>query len=75
VKTPLTDLNDFPMPFILTAEQAAERIVSGLKKGHRDIAFPKRFTWVMKFLSAMPQPIVDRMAAAIARKSVANASK
>lgn len=75
VKTPLTDLNDFPMPFIVTAEQAADRIVSGLKKGHRDIAFPKRFTWTMKLLAALPQPVVDRMAAAMARQSSANASK
>ena len=75
VKTPLTDLNDFPMPFIVTAEQAAERIVSGLQKGHRDIAFPKRFTWAMKVLGAMPQPVIDRMAAAMARQSAAKASK
>lgn len=68
VKTPLTDRNDFPMPFLVTAENAAERIISGLARGHNDIAFPKRFTWVLKCLGALPQPVIDHMAASMARK-------
>lgn len=69
VKTPLTDRNDFPMPFLVTAEDAARRIVNGLAKGRHDIAFPKRFTWTLRLLGALPRRIVDRMAAAMARKS------
>lgn len=69
VKTPLTERNDFPMPFLVTAEDAAERIVSGLAKGHNEIAFPKRFTWILKCLGALPQSLIDRMAASMARKS------
>lgn len=69
VKTPLTDRNDFPMPFLVSAEDAAERIVSGLAKGKNEIAFPKRFTWTLKLLGALPQPLIDRMAANMARKS------
>jgi len=69
VKTPLTDRNDFPMPFLVSAEDAAERIVSGLARGHNEIAFPKRFTWMLKVLSALPRPLIDRMSAAMARKS------
>lgn len=69
VKTPLTDRNDFPMPFLVTAEDAAERIVSGLAKGHNEIAFPKRFTWILKCLGALPQSLIDRMAASMTRNS------
>lgn len=69
VKTPLTDRNDFPMPFLVSAEDAAERIVSGLAKGKNEIAFPKRFTWMLRTLGALPQALVDRMAAGMARKS------
>ncbi|OHY82756.1 SDR family oxidoreductase [Marinobacter sp. AC-23] len=69
VKTPLTERNDFPMPFLVTADAAAERIISGLANGHNEIAFPKRFTWIMKCLSALPQSLIDRMAASMARKS------
>ncbi|MBZ2168000.1 SDR family NAD(P)-dependent oxidoreductase [Marinobacter sp. F4216] len=68
VKTPLTDRNDFPMPFLVTAEDAAERIVSGLAKGKNEIDFPKRFTWTLRLLGALPQGLVDRMAANMARK-------
>ncbi|MGC8118971.1 SDR family NAD(P)-dependent oxidoreductase [Marinobacter sp. VGCF2001] len=69
VKTPLTDRNDFPMPFIISAEDAARRIRAGLEKGKNEIAFPKRFTWSLKVLGALPQSIIDRMAASLARKT------
>lgn len=67
VKTPLTDRNDFPMPFLVSVEDAAQRIVSGLQRGQSEIQFPKRFTWMLKALSALPQVVIDRMAASMAR--------
>lgn len=69
VKTPLTDRNDFPMPFMVSAEEAAKRIHEGLAKGKNEIAFPRRFTWLLKTLGALPQGLVDRMAAAMARNT------
>jgi short-subunit dehydrogenase len=69
VKTPLTDKNDFPMPFLVTAEDAADRIVKGLQKGKREIAFPKRFTWSLKMLGALPQGLIDRMSASMSRQN------
>lgn len=67
VKTPLTDRNDFPMPFLIDADDAAGRIISGLEKGRRDIEFPRRFTWTLRLLGALPQCLIDRMAAAMSR--------
>lgn len=69
VKTPLTDRNDFPMPFLVSAEDAANRIVEGLRKGKTEIAFPRRFTWTLKLLGALPQGLIDRMAASMSRQS------
>ena len=54
VKTPLTDKNSFPMPFMIEPETAAKRIYNGLKSQRFEITFPKRFTWVMKVLRLLP---------------------
>lgn len=69
VETPLTDQNDFPMPFRIPASDAASRIVRGLQKGKHSIEFPRRFTWPLRLLGNLPQRIVDRMAASMARKN------
>jgi short-subunit dehydrogenase len=67
VKTPLTDKNDFPMPFLISAEEAAQKIMKGLKKGKSEIQFPKRFTWMLRVFGALPQGIIDRLAAGMVR--------
>ncbi len=54
IRTPLTDRNDFPMPFLLEVDDAAERIVKGLSREGFEITFPKRFTYLLKFLNNLP---------------------
>lgn len=54
VKTPLTDQNDFDMPFVLEADDAAKRIVSGLESDRFDIAFPFRFISFLKGMAKLP---------------------
>jgi len=57
VDTPLTGKNDFPMPFLISAEAAAERIVAGLKSRTFEIAFPWRFSMLMKTLRLLPDAL------------------
>ena len=57
VKTPLTDRNDFPMPFRIDVEEASVRIRKGLARKRAEIHFPKRFTYVLKFLSLLPRSL------------------
>lgn len=57
VKTPLTDKNDFDMPFLMETDAAIERIVKGLQSKRFEIAFPRRLAWGLRFLSALPQPL------------------
>ncbi len=64
VKTPLTDRNDFPMPFLMPVERAAERIADGLSRGRFEIAFPRRFVAILKLMRVLPYglyfPLVGR---------------
>lgn len=54
VKTPLTDLNEFEMPFLIEADVAADRIVKGLASKRFEVTFPRRFTYILKILRILP---------------------
>jgi NAD(P)-dependent dehydrogenase (short-subunit alcohol dehydrogenase family) len=64
IKTPLTDKNRFRMPHLMSAEDAAERILRGLASPRFEITFPRRFTWQLKLLRLLPYalylPLVRR---------------
>lgn len=61
VRTPLTDLNEFPMPFLMEVEDAAARMVKGLAGNSFEITFPRRFTWLLKFLCILPYAVYLRL--------------
>jgi len=55
IKTPMTDKNDFKMPFLKTPEFAADKIYDGLvNKKIFEIHFPKELTLTLKFFSILP---------------------
>tara|TARA_B100000676_G_C18091173_1_gene859931 strand:- start:6475 stop:7239 length:765 start_codon:yes stop_codon:yes gene_type:complete len=54
VDTPLTAKNDFPMPFLINAEDAALRIAKALDKTAFEITFPRRLVFFMKLLRILP---------------------
>jgi len=54
VHTPLTAKNDFPMPFVIEADDAARRICDGLASRRFEIAFPWRMVWLLKTLRLLP---------------------
>ena len=64
VKTPLTDRNDFPMPFLMRVEDASRRIVEGLASGRFEVCFPRRFAYILKAMRLVPYalyfPLVGR---------------
>ena len=67
VKTPLTDLNDFPMPFRVSVEEASRRIRRGIARRKREIHFPTRFTLLLKLLSMLPAAVWTKMAQRMVR--------
>ena len=58
IKTPMTDKNDFKMPFLKTPEYAADQIYDGLlNKNIFEIHFPKSLTIILKILNLLPNKI------------------
>lgn len=64
VETPMTAVNTFPMPFIVSADVAAKHILRGLETQRFEIAFPWQTVSGLKVLRALPYavyfPIVQR---------------
>lgn len=54
VDTPLTAGNDFAMPALMTAGDAALGMVDGMERGQFHIHFPKRFTNSMRLARLLP---------------------
>lgn len=62
VETPMTSVNKFPMPFIIKADDAADRIIAGLARGKFEIAFPWQLVAMLKLLRMMPNALYLRFA-------------
>ncbi|WP_243057222.1 SDR family oxidoreductase [Nocardioides sp. SR21] len=54
VRTPMTDTNEFPMPFMIEADQAARAIADGLEKHRTEIVFPLPMAVTMKLARLVP---------------------
>ena len=61
VKTPMTDVNTFPMPFIISAEKAAKIIVKGIEKKKAEIVFPTPMAISMKLARLVPAAIWPKL--------------
>lgn len=66
VDTPLTRKNDFPMPFLISTDAAADAIMKGLERPRFEIVFPWRMAVAMKLLALLPH----RLRLAITRRMV-----
>ncbi|MCU4674633.1 SDR family NAD(P)-dependent oxidoreductase [Catenovulum sp. 2E275] len=62
VKTPLTDKNKFNMPFLISQEQAALQIVKGINNQDKLIRFPKRLSFIISSLAAIPLKLQYKLA-------------
>ena len=54
VETEATSVNSFEMPFLMQTDDAAARIVEGLKKPGFEIAFPRRFALMLRLIGLLP---------------------
>jgi short-subunit dehydrogenase len=56
VDTPLTRRNDFAMPALIPADEAARQTLAGIAAGRFEIHYPKRFTRWLRLLRTLPYP-------------------
>jgi NAD(P)-dependent dehydrogenase (short-subunit alcohol dehydrogenase family) len=54
VDTPMTQVNTFPMPFMIKPDDAARRIIAGLRAGKFEIAFPGQLVSILKLARILP---------------------
>lgn len=59
IRTPLTDVNPYKMPFIMEPEKAARTIVEGLAGNKARIAFPRLLYWPLWLLTCLPTAWTD----------------
>ena len=62
VKTPLTDKNDFKMPFLMDVEKAASTIYKKLLYPDKfEVSFPLIFAVIMRIITMLPWSIYKRL--------------
>lgn len=61
IKTPMTDINTFAMPFLMTADEAARRIVRALRRQRKVYNFPWQTTLLMKLTAWLPDWLLARV--------------
>jgi len=59
VKSPMTDVNPYPMPFLMSAEKAARIISRGLARNRARISFPWRLWALVWLMSVLPVGLTD----------------
>jgi short-subunit dehydrogenase len=60
VATPMTEVNQFKMPFLLTADEAARRIVGALRRRKKVFDFPWQMALLMKLTAWLPDWVIAR---------------
>ena len=72
VETPATSINNFKMPFLISAEKAATIIFTRIYKKGFEISFPFPFNFMMKFGSILPYKVYFKITEYISRNEQKN---
>lgn len=68
IKTPMTDVNKFYMPFLMEVEKAAKIIKKGIAKNKSRIAFPAPLYFVVWLAALLPVALTDKIFAKLPKK-------
>ena len=69
IKTPLTDRNNFKMPFLMEVEKASKIIKNGIEKNKKLIIFPKIMYFLSKLIDILPNFIKDFILSKLPKKN------
>jgi hypothetical protein len=61
IKTPMTEVNEFPMPFVMTAEKAARKIIRAIARKKKVYDFPWTTNLMMRSTRWLPDWLVARI--------------
>lgn len=59
IKTPMTDINEFEMPFLMTPEDAAQKIAHGIERKKAVVAFPFPLYALTRIMASLPGSVRD----------------
>jgi hypothetical protein len=68
IETPMTEINPYPMPFLLPADEAAARFAPAIERGTSYTVIPWPMGIVAKLLRLLPNWLYDRLFARAPRK-------
>lgn len=72
IRTPMTEVNTYSMPFLMDADEAASRIARALEKNTGRIAFPWGTYLIAGFFGLLPHGLSMRLFAGLPEKPQAN---
>lgn len=61
IRTRLTDLNDFSMPFLMEPDQAARHMLRAIRTRRGTTAFPTLFSWLFRAGRLLPDTLWHRL--------------
>jgi len=73
VSSPMTSGNPYPMPFIISADDAASKIVSIIERGKQFAVIPWQMAFIARVLRVLPNWLYDRLFTGVPRKPRAKA--
>lgn len=68
IDTPMTEVNPYPMPFLLPADEAARRMLGVIDAGRSYAVVPWQMGVAAKLLRLLPNPVFDALFARAGRK-------
>lgn len=68
IRTPMTDVNTYRMPFIIDADVAAARFIRAIERAPARVTIPWQMACVAPLLACLPAWLYDRLAAGAGRK-------